>query len=137
MDTTAQNQRRVFLRSAFAGLGVFTLWLMNSVTRRAGALPEYSNEIITVPLGAGEGVRFFDNAIVVRRNGELTVLSSSCTHLGCQINRAEGNEIVCPCHGSRFDLNGQVIHGPAKRSLMRLAFDVDAAAALLHITLKK
>jgi glycine/D-amino acid oxidase-like deaminating enzyme len=41
-----------------------------------------------------------------------------CTHLGCVLreNRAEGSW-DCPCHGSRFDADGKVIHGPAVRDL--------------------
>ena len=43
-----------------------------------------------------------------------------CTHLGCVLreNRAEGSW-DCPCHGSRFDADGHVIHGPAVRDLKK------------------
>jgi len=136
MTATGRNQRRIFLRSTIAGLGALALWLMDSLARRAANLPEYSSRTVSVPLAGGEGVRFFDDAIVVRSNGgALAVFSSVCTHLGCRLNRTEGDEIVCPCHGSRFDLNGRVVHGPASRSLTPLAFEVDSASSLLHITL--
>ena len=136
MTTGGQNQRRIFLKVAVAGLGVFALWLMDKLATRATALPEYSSRTITVPLAIGECVRFFDDAIVVRnKSGALAVFSSACTHLGCRLNRTEANEIVCPCHGSRFDLNGRVARGPATRSLAPLTFEVDSAASLLHITL--
>ena len=43
-------------------------------------------------------------------------ISAICTHLGCNVKRsASGFE--CPCHGSRFDENGQVVHGPAPKAL--------------------
>ncbi len=138
MIATGRNQRRIFLKSAVAGLGAFAFWLMDILARRATTLPEYSNRTVTVPLAAGEGVRFFDDAIVVRSNGgALAVFSSVCTHLGCRLNRTEGNEIVCPCHGSRFDLHGRVVRGPATRGLMPLAYEIDSASSLLHITLAK
>jgi Rieske Fe-S protein len=44
----------------------------------------------------------------------LRVLSARCTHLGCIVgfNRAESTW-ECPCHGSRFDVDGSVLSGPA------------------------
>jgi Rieske Fe-S protein len=45
------------------------------------------------------------------------VISSVCTHLGCNVRHVAGEGFTCPCHGSRFDVNGQVISGPAPRSL--------------------
>jgi cytochrome b6-f complex iron-sulfur subunit len=45
-------------------------------------------------------------------------LSSVCTHLGCITRyRPDENIIACPCHGSRFSLDGEVIAGPAPRPL--------------------
>jgi len=41
-----------------------------------------------------------------------------CTHLGCTVEwQAEQTQFVCPCHGSRYDAEGRVTHGPAARSL--------------------
>lgn len=41
-----------------------------------------------------------------------------CTHLGCSVPWAEGeNQFHCPCHGSLFDLKGEVQGGPAPRPL--------------------
>jgi len=41
-----------------------------------------------------------------------------CTHLGCT-PRLEASEFACPCHGSRFARDGQVISAPATRGLDR------------------
>jgi cytochrome b6-f complex iron-sulfur subunit len=41
-----------------------------------------------------------------------------CTHLGCAPRR-DSNAFVCPCHGSRFSRDGQVLNGPASRPLDR------------------
>lgn len=43
-------------------------------------------------------------------------ISSVCTHLGCNVKRG-GPGFECPCHGSQFDENGQVVRGPAPKSL--------------------
>lgn len=44
-------------------------------------------------------------------------ISSVCTHLGCNVNFVRGEGFECPCHGSLFDENGQVVKGPAPSSL--------------------
>jgi cytochrome b6-f complex iron-sulfur subunit len=45
-------------------------------------------------------------------------INPTCTHLGCTVAwKADQNQFVCPCHGSRYDNQGRVVHGPAKRSL--------------------
>lgn len=45
--------------------------------------------------------------------------SIACTHRGSEVhfNLAEGT-LDCPSHGSRFDHDGSVVHGPAKRPLV-------------------
>jgi Rieske Fe-S protein len=50
--------------------------------------------------------------------GVLHAVSATCTHLGCQVafNTAE-RTWDCPCHGSRFDVDGKVVQGPAVRDL--------------------
>ncbi len=45
-------------------------------------------------------------------------LVAICTHLGCT-PRLAADQFVCPCHGSRFAADGQVISGPASRPLER------------------
>ncbi len=46
----------------------------------------------------------------------IGALSLVCTHLGC-IVRDTGEGFICPCHGSKFDSNGNVTGGPAPRPL--------------------
>jgi cytochrome b6-f complex iron-sulfur subunit len=53
----------------------------------------------------------------VFRDGEgVYAVSMVCTHLGC-IVKAEGGGFACPCHGSRFALDGSVAKGPAPKAL--------------------
>ena len=53
-------------------------------------------------------------------DGALHAVSLTCTHLGCHVawNPAE-RSWDCPCHGSRFDVDGNVLHGPAVKPLER------------------
>jgi glycine/D-amino acid oxidase-like deaminating enzyme/nitrite reductase/ring-hydroxylating ferredoxin subunit len=55
-------------------------------------------------------------------DGELHAVSTRCTHVGCQVrfNAAE-TSWDCPCHGSRFTVDGDILNGPATRRLERYA----------------
>jgi cytochrome b6-f complex iron-sulfur subunit len=57
-------------------------------------------------------------AFVIRLADGFRALSSVCTHLGCITRyQPDRNLIACPCHGSRFALDGEVLAGPAPRPL--------------------
>jgi Rieske Fe-S protein len=58
-----------------------------------------------------------DPILLVRRDsGEFRAVSARCTHQGCRVKPAP-NFFVCPCHGSTFDFDGNVVRGPAQRAL--------------------
>lgn len=59
----------------------------------------------------------------------LHLVSATCTHLGCTVKwNATEKSWDCPCHGSRFNINGQVLNGPA---IEGLAYLKEAAEAQL------
>jgi cytochrome b6-f complex iron-sulfur subunit len=63
--------------------------------------------------------------IVARLKDGFRALSSVCTHLGCITRYQPDAEVIaCPCHGSRFSLEGEVIAGPAPRPLHWLQMSV-------------
>ncbi|MFC0561164.1 FAD-dependent oxidoreductase [Halalkalibacter alkalisediminis] len=53
--------------------------------------------------------------------GELHVVDTTCTHMGCEVHWNDGERSWdCPCHGSRYSPSGDVLEGPAKKPLKRL-----------------
>lgn len=79
-------------------------------------------------LAAGQGgivnVKGEEVAAFRDEQGTVHTFSPACTHRGCTVswNTAE-QSWDCPCHGSRFNRDGSMIHGPAVRDLERK--DVD------------
>ena len=54
--------------------------------------------------------------LLLHTAGGFTALDTTCTHLGCQLHLEEAG-LVCPCHGSQFDLEGEPTKGlPPGRS---------------------
>jgi Rieske Fe-S protein len=61
--------------------------------------------------------------------GAFVAVSPICTHRGCTVDVA-GEALVCPCHGSTYDRNGDVLEGPAERSLQRFPTRIDGDGVL-------
>ena len=57
--------------------------------------------------------------------GGLYAMSMQCTHAGCGVDMS-GSQLLCPCHGSRFDHLGNVLQGPATKPLPHYPVIVDA-----------
>jgi len=49
--------------------------------------------------------------------GRFVGLTAVCTHTGCIVDKVVDGLIECPCHGSRYRLDGTVARGPAPRAL--------------------
>ncbi len=129
-DTTINPDRRQFLNRVWAFFGLAAVaefgWLglsfMNSRKDRnrpvktesiitAGTVEQFTPGTVTaVPLG-----QFY---LVCLGDGSFLAMSRTCTHLGCSVPwDEEKNQFVCPCHGSTFSLNGEVLTAPAPRPL--------------------
>ncbi|MEU9063454.1 Rieske (2Fe-2S) protein [Streptomyces sp. NPDC048430] len=67
-----------------------------------------------VPVGGAKLYREQRVVVSCRAAGEYKAFSAQCTHAGCLLDKVEGNEGNCPCHGSRFDMTtGKALQGPA------------------------
>jgi Rieske Fe-S protein len=78
-----------------------------------------------------------DGFFVVRKDGQLTARSSICTHMGCKVKNQADGTFHCPCHGSDYDANGKVTHGPAVHDLAELPSHVDSNGHLIVTALAK
>lgn len=81
----------------------------------------------SIPIDLPEGITFYNKIIAYQSGKNLHFYSSDCPHLGCQINRFDKEQLVCPCHGSRFSLEGNVLEGPATQNLSKLNYTKDSA----------
>lgn len=76
--------------------------------------------VSSLPPGEGTVVRVHGKPCAVHRDddGVLHAVSAVCTHLGCLVafNNAE-RTWECPCHGSRFGIDGEILQGPALHPL--------------------
>ncbi|GCE44812.1 Rieske (2Fe-2S) protein [Rhodococcus sp. USK10] len=119
------NQMAFPRRTVIAGIGVAAALAAGSAlfsrTRASsapggGAGPAVRPASATVPTGnvpVGGGVVLGDVVVTQPSGGDFRGFSSTCTHLGCTVSDVSGGTINCPCHGSKFNLDGSVHNGPA------------------------
>jgi glycine/D-amino acid oxidase-like deaminating enzyme/nitrite reductase/ring-hydroxylating ferredoxin subunit len=97
------------IRDRFAGIGGKSL---RNVERGSG-------EVIDVDGQPAAVYRGLDSQIHIR--------SAVCTHMGCYVHWNEAERTWdCPCHGSRFSTNGEVIAGPAEEPLGKIEKKVNS-----------
>jgi Rieske Fe-S protein len=88
-----------------------------------GSAPGSLVKTADVPVGGG--VIAGDTVVTQPTAGVFKGFSSICTHAGCNVSRVVDGTIDCPCHGSKFNLDGTVAKGPATTPL-------DAKAVTVH-----
>lgn len=139
MSEPPDKKRRDFLTfagvgacaCAAAGAGLVTLDFL-----KPKVLFEPPTKFVAgTPIDFPEGTVRFNrehHAYVIGTSGGVYAMTAICTHLGC-ITRylSDQNIIACPCHGSRFDIEGNVLHGPAPRPLPWLDVAEDAKGELV------
>lgn len=101
----------------FAFLGILRL-------PKAAVLPSVSKRFkVTLPESFAEGDVFVPpghSVAILRTKDGVEAISTVCTHLGCIVHPTSSG-FECPCHGSKFKMDGTVLKGPAPKALPRLA----------------
>lgn len=78
----------------------------------------------TADVPVGGGVIVGEVVVTQPAAGDFKGFSSKCTHMGCTVNKVADGTIDCPCHGSKFNLDGSVANGPATAPLETMAIAV-------------
>ena len=117
-------------------------------TRRAGSwwpagralddLVEGEPTPVTVSRSRQDGyTRVVDRQVVflIRTgDGQVTALSSTCTHLGCRVRwDAADEQLKCPCHGGVFDRTGAVVSGPPSQPLATVATRIEDGRVMVEL----
>ena len=90
----------------------------------SSAPKEYKN----LKKGEGRVVKIDGEKCAVCRdnNNRVHMVSAVCTHMKCIVNWNNAEQTWdCPCHGSRFKMNGEVIEGPATQNLANYSLVTD------------
>ena len=91
----------------------------------------------SLPMGRAQLVRRGREPMFVIRTGEESMvgLAGVCTHLHCVLHwDDEQEQLQCPCHEGAFDVNGNVLKGPAARGLRRYRVETRLGEIYLHLT---
>ncbi len=130
MKNKNQN-RRYFIKSAVATIVIGTIALWDKMIITQKKIDARSTVLLT--LETNKHISFQDDFIIINMGNDVSVLSSRCTHLGCKINEYSNNELLCPCHGSTFDLSGKAIVGPATKPLKNMDFEIDRTTNTISV----
>ena len=115
----ASLPRRAFLKISLIASGALMSWgifrFLSYQQQVESPVRVTLMEADTYPVGSVTPVPQL-KAWVLRDEGGLYALSAVCTHLGCTVGETETG-FECPCHGSRFNLKGAALQGPAVNHL--------------------
>ena len=81
-----------------------------------------ADEVAEIQKGEGKTIKIDGDHLAAYRDdaGRLHIVSGICTHMGCVVHWNNGEKSWdCPCHGSRFSVEGKVLEGPAYTDLAK------------------
>ncbi len=74
--------------------------------------------------------------LIANLDGTYYAIGNVCTHMGCHLSqgRIDGQNVICPCHGSTFDLKtGNLVKGPARKPEPSYPVKVEAEEIIVEI----
>jgi Rieske Fe-S protein len=104
--------------------------------------PTSPNSAFIMADGGGDnapGDLAFGGFVVKDEAGKVNVFAINCSHLGCPIALVKASpdhpetSFDCPCHGSRFHLDGTVLHGPAPAPLSHLTWSKGSDPNIINV----
>lgn len=123
MPIQKKINRKTFFKWASVSLAIPVVYVWNSSVKNHKKFSQ-QEQILEIEEAIPEGVHFFGRVILVKKSKSYKLMSSKCTHLGCEIDKMENGEMVCPCHGSRYDKNGRPVKGPATENLKEIEYEL-------------
>ncbi len=123
--------RRIFLKTGMIAIAGFLVFIWNKLAMNF--LQNNKGKQLVLNINNNKSISFFDEFIVIKEKENLSVFSSHCTHLGCKINKTENGRLVCPCHGSEYDLDGKPVKGPSYKNLEKVEFKLSADGTRIEI----
>ena len=74
--------------------------------------------LLATPDGTTRDYRNLGNFFLMKDATGIYAMTAICTHLGCTVGLPNGSLILCPCHGSQYNLGGGNVVGPATLPLV-------------------
>lgn len=136
--------RRAFIGSAMIGSALaaaagiiypLARYLLPESKGGGGKKETYTVSLNEIHVGEA---RFFTfkrkAALLIRKTDtDIVALSAVCTHLGCIVKFHEDTkQLVCPCHGAKYDQSGRVLAGPAPKPLAAYNTRIEAGNVIVE-----
>ena len=107
--------------------GTFGNLMTNGIISAGGLLKQLlkvkQTELSKIGLGEAGIIKYDGKTIGVYKDeaGEIHAIDTKCPHLGCQLQwNASDKTWDCPCHGSSFDMDGNLLLDPAEKNLEKV-----------------
>jgi len=133
------DRREVLVRAGLVTMGVAAAGVLaacGGADTPSDVAPAASGgalaQVADIPVGGAISAKDADGnplILVQPEEGTIVALSAVCTHQQCTVAPDE-DELVCPCHGSVYDLTGANVSGPAPSPLPEVDVHVSNGAVL-------